>query len=228
MPHLNAMIFRKRATHSATQRVLAKIYNTLFSHYGPQHWWPARTRFEVIIGAILTQNTNWKNVEKAITNLKNEDLLRFEALQRIPRQKLARLIRPSGYFNIKTDRLRSFIEFLGLEYGGDLKKMFRERTERLRERLLAIHGIGPETADSILLYAAGRPVFVVDAYTRRVLNRHGLCEEESTYDQIQTLFMENLTPDVKMFNEYHALLVRTGKEHCKPKPDCSECPLKGY
>lgn len=212
---------------SAARRVLEKIYNTLYSHYGSQHWWPARTRFEVIIGAILTQNTNWKNVEKAIANLKSEDLLRFEALQKVPRGELARLIRPSGYYNIKTDRLRSFIEFLGLEYGGDLKKMFRERTERLRERLLSIHGIGPETADSILLYAAGRPVFVVDAYTRRVLSRHGLCEEESTYGQIQDLFMENLTPDVKMFNEYHALLVRTGKEHCKPKPDCSECPLKG-
>ncbi len=211
------------------RRLLVKIYDTLYSYYGPQHWWPARTRFEVVLGAILTQNTNWKNVEKAITNLKNENLLRFEALQQVPRQRLARLIRPSGYFNIKTDRIRSFIEFLGLEYGGDLKKMFRERTERLRESLLSIRGIGPETADSILLYAAGRPVFVVDAYTRRVLSRHELCEEESTYDQIQALFMENLTPpDVQMFNEYHALLVRTGKEHCKPKPDCSKCPLKGY
>ncbi|OIP64338.1 MAG: endonuclease [Nitrospirae bacterium CG_4_9_14_3_um_filter_53_35] len=209
------------------QRLL-RIYKILYAHYGPQHWWPADSRFEVIVGAILTQNTNWKNVEKAITNLKAEGILSPQALHKVSRQRLSRLIRSSGYFNIKTDRLKSFMDFMMSGYGGDLKAMFRGKTEILREKLLNIKGIGPETADSILLYAAGRPVFVVDAYTRRVLSRHGLCEDKASYHQIQSLFMENLAPDVRMFNEYHALLVSAGKRHCTSKPVCSGCPLQGY
>ncbi|MEK6776353.1 MAG: endonuclease III domain-containing protein [bacterium] len=207
---------------------LLKIYHTLHAHYGPQHWWPAKSRFEVIVGAILTQNTNWKNVEKAIANLKAEDLVSPDAIHRVSRKKLSRLIRPSGYFNIKADRLKSFTDFLMSEYGGSLKGMLREKTVTLREKLLSVKGIGPETADSILLYAAGMPVFVVDAYTRRILSRHGLCEDKASYNQIQSLFMENLKPDVRMFNEYHALLVCAGKTQCASTPACPGCPLQGY
>jgi len=207
---------------------LEKVYKTLYTHYGPQYWWPAKSRFEVILGAILTQNTNWKNVEKAITNLKEKNLLSSKALQKLPQKRLATLIRPSGYFNIKADRIKSFLHFFESVYGGDLQRMFREKTGTLRKKLMSVKGVGPETADSILLYAGCRPVFVVDAYTRRILSRHGLCENGCNYDQMQTLFMENLTADTRMFNEYHALLVRVGKEHCTPQPDCSECPLKGF
>lgn len=207
---------------------LEKVYKTLYTYYGPQYWWPAKSRFEVILGAILTQNTNWKNVEKAIANLKEKNLLSSKALQKLPPKRLATLIRPSGYFNIKADRIKSFLHFLESVYGGDLQRMFREKTGTLRKKLMSVKGVGPETADSILLYAGCRPVFVVDAYTRRILSRHGLCENGCDYDQMQTLFMENLTADTRMFNEYHALLVRVGKEHCTPQPDCSECPLQGF
>ncbi len=207
---------------------LEKVYKTLYAHYGPQSWWPAKSRFEVILGAILTQNTNWKNVEKAIANLKDKNLLSSKALQKVSQKRLATLIRPSGYFNIKADRIKSFLHFLESVYGGDLQRMFREKTGTLRKKLMSVKGVGPETADSILLYAGGRPVFVVDAYTRRILSRHGLCENGCDYDQMQTLFMENLTADTRMFNEYHALLVCVGKEYCIPQPDCSECPLQGF
>lgn len=206
---------------------LLNIYHALHTHYGPQHWWPAKSRFEVIVGAILTQNTNWKNVEKAIANLKTEDLVSPDAIHKVSRQRLSRLIRPSGYFNIKADRLKSFTDFLMSEYGGDLKAMLREKTGVLREKLLCVKGIGPETADSILLYAAGRPVFVVDAYTRRILSRHGLCEDKTSYNQIQSLFMENLEPDSRLYNEYHALLVCAGKTQCTTTPVCTGCPLQG-
>ncbi len=206
-------------------RHLNAIYENLFSAYGPQAWWPAKSRFEVIVGAILTQNTNWKNVERAITNLRKAGLLQYNKLRKVPTRKLAELIQPSGYFNIKAERLESFCRFLQKEYQGSLNKLFREPTEVLREKLLSVKGIGPETADSILLYAAQRPVFVVDAYTRRVLSRHGLCRETSSYEEIQSLFMENLDGDVQMFNEYHALFVQVGKLHCTPKPRCTECPL---
>ena len=207
---------------------LLGVYKALYDHYGPQHWWPADSRFEVIVGAILTQNTNWKNVEKAIANLKAEGLLSPEALHTVARQRLSRLIRPSGYFNIKADRLKSFMDFLVSEYGCDLKAMLREKRDILRKKLLNVKGVGPETADSILLYAAGKPVFVVDTYTRRVLSRHGLCEDKASYHQIQSLFMENLEPDVRMFNEYHALLVCIGKTQCTSTPVCQGCPLQGY
>jgi endonuclease-3 related protein len=204
---------------------LTDLYSTLRSHYGPQKWWPAQSPFEVILGAILTQNTNWKNVEKAIANLKRNRLLSIRALHGLSTKKLTVLIRPSGYFNIKADRIQCFLDFLFSEYRGSLAVLFREETERLRERLLKVKGIGPETADSILLYAAGRPVFVVDAYTRRVFSRHGLCQEGVSYDQLQALFMNHLEADAPMFNEYHALIVCVGKEFCTPTPRCEACPL---
>ena len=210
--------------HKLTLRLMS-LYNKLYSYYGPQNWWPARNRFEVILGAILTQNTNWKNVEKAIANLRKNKLLSVQSLRKVSRNTLAVQIKPSGYFNIKADRIKCFLDFLVCEYGGSLTKFFREETETLRKKLLTVKGIGPETADSILLYSAKRPVFVVDAYTRRVFSRHGFCHNGATYDELQTLFSNNLKADVQMFNEYHALLVRVGKDYCGPKPKCSDCPL---
>jgi len=206
---------------------LHDIYHRLFSAYGPQHWWPAESRFEVILGAILTQNTNWKNVEQAIANLREAGLLKYKNLREASPGGIAELIRPSGYFNIKTKRLLSFCRFLQEEHHGSLTKIFQMQTEELRKQLLSVKGIGPETADSILLYAAERPVFVVDAYTHRILHRHGLCGETSSYEEIQALFMDHLEEDVRMFNEYHALLVRVGKLHCTPTPRCTGCPLDG-
>jgi endonuclease III related protein len=204
---------------------LRRYYRRLLNAYGPQDWWPAESRFEVIIGAILTQNTAWKNVERAIVNLKREDLASPEALRHVSVRRLAAVIRPSGYFNIKADRLKSFVRFLMDQYGGDLNRMFEEPTDVLRRRLLEVKGIGPETADSILLYAGGHPVFVIDAYTRRVLSRHRLVSPRTTYDGLQGFMMSHLYPDGKVFNEYHALLVKVGKEHCRSIPSCSDCPL---
>ncbi len=208
-------------------KVLLEIYSKLFKAFGPQHWWPGDTPFEIAVGAILTQNTNWGNVEKAITNLKKEKRLNPKALQDISHKKLASLIRPAGYFNIKADRLKHFITFLLDRYKGSMKKMKAEETLPLRERLLSVKGIGPETADSILLYALGKPVFVIDAYTKRILSRHKLVSERSTYHELQGIFHENLPHDVKLFNEYHALFVMLGKDYCKPKPRCEGCPLQG-
>lgn len=205
---------------------LLKIYTNLFSFFGPQHWWPGDTPFEVTVGAILTQNTNWSNVEKAIGNLKRERVLNAKALHALPAEKLASLIRPAGYFNIKAKRLKSFLDFLMQHYGGSIKKMKKKNTRALRQELLHVNGIGPETADSILLYALGKPVFVIDAYTKRVLARHGIMDYDDTYDEYQTLFHRALDQDVQLFNEYHALFVMVGKDYCKPEPKCEECPLK--
>ena len=206
--------------------LLQQIHRRLFKAFGPQHWWPAETRFEVIVGAILTQNTNWGNVEKAINNLKKKRLLSPRCLRDVSQQTLASLIRPAGYFNIKTKRLKNFIHFFFKEYQGDLKKMAQEETAQLRRKLLSINGIGPETADSILLYALDKPVFVVDAYTKRVLYRHNLVDSRADYSAVQELFMKHLKADVKLFNEYHALLVRLGKDYCRTKPLCERCVLK--
>jgi endonuclease-3 related protein len=206
---------------------LIKIYQKLYSSIGPRHWWPGDSPFEVIIGAILTQNTSWKNVEIAIRALKEKNLLDPLKLYRVGDRLLANTIKSSGFFNIKAKRIKTFMRFLFENYQGSLKKMFSENLTPLREKLLKINGIGPETADSILLYAGGKPIFVVDAYTKRILARHNLISKTASYSEIQELFMENLKKDAGMFNEYHALLVYTGKYFCKKTPNCEDCPMKG-
>jgi len=203
------------------------IYQKLYASFGAQHWWPAKTPFEVMVGAILTQNTNWSNVEKALTQLKQHKVLAPKKIYRLSTSRLARFIKSSGYYNIKARRLKEFLKFYFNNYDGNPKKMAQIPAGRLRSQLLSINGIGPETADSILLYALQKPLFVIDAYTRRIMARHRFIEEESSYQDVQNLFMQNLKNDVKLFNEYHALLVRLGKEFClKRKPLCERCPLK--
>lgn len=205
---------------------LINIYQKLYRSFGRQYWWPGETPFEIAVGAILTQNTNWGNVEKAINNLKKQDALSARAINEMPVKKLSELIRPAGYFNIKAKRLRSFINFLINDYNGSMKRMKNNDAHSLRGKLLNINGIGPETADSILLYALEKPIFVIDAYTRRVLSRHGVMEHDRPYDKFQELFHSSLKKDVILFNEYHALFVRAGKTFCKrKKPLCDECPL---
>lgn len=204
------------------------MYARLYKAFGPQHWWPGETPFEIAVGAILTQNTNWGNVEKAIRNVKSRKALSARTLHRMENRKLASLIRPAGYFNIKTKRLKAFLSFLINDYSGSMENMRGNGTPALRERLLAVHGIGPETADSILLYALGKPVFVIDAYTRRVLLRHGFVDEKTSYSGMQRLFQDALQEDVQLFNEYHALLVKLGKDHCRPRPKCDTCPLRSF
>ena len=206
---------------------LMNIYRILYQAYGPRNWWPGETPFEVMVGAILTQNTSWRNVEKAIQKLKGKGVLNPEGIHRLKKSQLAPLIKSSGYFRIKADRLKSFVNFLFEEYDGDLKKMGRERLIELREKLLGVKGIGPETADSILLYGLKKPIFVIDAYTRRILSRHGMITEKASYKEVQRLFMDHLPLDEKLFNEYHALLVHLGKAVCKKIPECETCPLKG-
>jgi endonuclease-3 related protein len=205
---------------------LREIYQLLLKAYGPQNWWPAESPLEVMIGAILTQNTNWQGVEKAIANLKKNDLLSLDKLHNISIEELAESIKPAGYFNLKTRRLKNLIGMVAEAHGGDLGAMGQIETAQFRQELLAVNGVGPETADSILLYAFHRPIFVVDTYTYRVTSRHGLIEEEVNYQALQDLFMEHLPLDVDMFNEYHALLVRVGKLHCKRKARCEGCPLE--
>lgn len=208
---------------------LLDLYTNLYDHFGPQNWWPGDTPFEVMIGAVLTQNTNWNNVSRAIDNLKAYDLLSFTAIEALPLEVLAEHIRPSGYFNQKAIRLKNLLKLIRDTTDGDLESFFAEETTSLRRQLLSVKGIGPETADSILLYAAEKPVFVVDAYTFRILNRHDLVEECIDYHALQEQFMEALPEDVELFNEYHALLVKLGKEFCKKsKPLCSICPLEGF
>lgn len=205
---------------------ILRIYNLLYAFFGPQHWWPGETPFEVMVGAVLTQNTNWTNVTAALENLKQDNLLDLDTLTALPVQLLAEKIRPAGYFNLKAKRLKNLLTQVR-NHGGNLEKFFAADRETLRERLLEVKGIGPETADSILLYAAGQPSFVVDAYTHRVLYRHHLIPEEIGYHDIQELFTSSLPEDSSLFNEYHALLVRLGKEYCKKStPRCSGCPLE--
>ncbi|TRZ49011.1 endonuclease III domain-containing protein [bacterium] len=209
------------------KRALKGIYKKLYSHFGPQAWWPGDSPFEVMVGAILTQNTSWANVEKAIKNLKNNKLLTPDKLYRLHPKKLALLIRPAGYYNIKAKRLKNFLEFFINHYRGSVKKISQKTSKVLRQQLLCVNGIGPETADSILLYALNKPVFVVDAYTKRIFLRHKLIKDSGSYAQVQDLFMRNLKPSAKLFNEYHALLVKLGKDFClKNKPKCNICPLK--
>lgn len=210
-----------------SQRLL-RIFRLLIERYGPQGWWPADSKLECIIGAILAQNTSWKNVEKAIENLKRGGLLSLEALSRASIEEISTLIKPSGYYNQKAIKIKNFINFLEDAYNGDLERMLGEETWSLREKLLGLKGIGPETADSILLYASGKPIFVVDAYTIRILGRHGIIEKDSSYQRVQETLMEALPEDSELFSEFHALLVRLAKDHCrKGEAICMGCPLEG-
>lgn len=205
---------------------LEAVYDKLYSCFGPQHWWPADSAFEVMLGAILTQNTNWSNAEKAIINLKKHVVLTPQKLRKLPLKQIALLIKPAGYYNIKAGRIKEFVNFLFANYRGKLENMAGMDTSVLRSRLLEVKGIGPETADSMLLYALGKPVFVVDAYTKRILFRHRFIEEDADYARTQDLFMRHLKPDAKLFNEYHALLVKLAKDFClKNKPRCEICPI---
>ncbi|MGC2423606.1 MAG: deoxyribonuclease V [Nitrospirota bacterium] len=217
---------RPKAVERPGRDDVIDIFNILLKHFGPQHWWPGETPFEVMVGAILTQNTNWTNVEKAIGNLKRAGALAPETIDAMPAAKLAELIKPSGYFNIKSKRLKSFISYFMEKYGGSIKKMKKREPSELREELLSVPGIGQETADSIMLYALDMPVFVVDAYTKRIFSRHGFFSPDSDYIEVQKLFMDCLPKDVKLYNEYHALIVRLAKERCAKKAgECEICIL---
>jgi endonuclease III related protein len=205
---------------------LMQIYQRLFDAFGPQHWWPGDGRFEMIVGAILVQNTSWENVKKALDNLRDVDLLDPKALYAVRLEELEELIRPAGYFRVKAKRLRSMVQFLVERYDGSLGAMFGADLGTLREQLLSVHGVGPETADSILLYAGGLPIFVVDRYTHRIFARHGWIGFDADYFAIQDYFQSGLPDDAPLFNEYHALLVHLGKHFChKSNPNCAECPL---
>ena len=206
-------------------QALLEIYHRLLSCYGPQHWWPAEEPFEIIVGAILTQSAAWGNVEKAIANLKSAKVLSPNGLGKLPLDKLATLVYPCGYYNAKALKLKSFAHWLEKYYDDDLNKLFSADIDYLRQQLLSIHGIGEETADSIILYAADKPTFVIDAYTRRIVKRIGLAPDSNNYSTFQTLFMHHLPDDAKLFNEYHALLVRLGKNICRSKPLCRQCCL---
>ena len=207
---------------------LLDIYKLLHKKFGPRDWWPGETKLEIIIGAILTQNTAWRNVEKAIQNLKKSDLLKIKKLSRVSEKRLSGLIKPSGYYNVKARRIKNFLDFLNTSYEGSINRMFREKTEKLRKKLLDVKGIGPETADSILLYAGEKPVFVVDAYTKRIFSRHRYIHDGADYSEVQELFIKSLPKDTALFNEYHALIVELGKNLCKSnKPLCNVCPIEG-
>ncbi len=209
-----------------TDAALLKIYGLLFRRYGPQLWWPGDSAFEVMVGAILTQSAAWQNVEKAIVSLKTAGAMSPEALRQIPAPELAQLIHPTGYYNAKAVKLQALVRWLRASCEDNLNALFAMETDSLRRQLLDVHGIGPETADSILLYAGNKPVFVIDAYTRRIFVRLGIKPENDTYADWQTFFMNTLPPEVELFNEYHALLVRHGKEACRKQPACDNCCLR--
>jgi endonuclease III related protein len=206
---------------------LMTIYNRLYAHLGPSHWWPGETPLEIMVGAILTQNTAWSNVKRAIGRLKEEGALNASRLKQMDEALLSEWIRPAGYYRIKARRLKNFLDFFFREFGGKVGRMKSQSLEVLRSQLLEVRGIGPETADSILLYALGMPTFVVDAYTHRIFFRHQLIEEDISYEDLRSFFMDHLPLDPGLYNEYHALLVRLGKDYCKKKnPRCEECPMK--
>ncbi len=210
------------------QETLNAFYKALMTHYGPQHWWPGETPLEIMVGAVLTQNTNWKNVEKAIYNLKAARRLDADVIYRMPMEQLAEYIRPAGYFTVKAKRLKNLMHWLCTHYEGTPESLQPLSVNRLREELLQINGVGRETADSIILYALGKPTFVVDTYTYRILVRHGCLYPEADYDEIKDYFESHLPQDAKLFNEFHALLVQVGKNHCKPRPQCAHCPLETF
>lgn len=225
MPRPRVRRSRTPATRSVA-RELGRAYEILRAGNGHLGWWPGRTRIEIIVGAILTQNTAWTNVETAIGRLRRQQLLSVPGLRRATTEQLEEAIRPSGYFRQKARKLRTFLDLLDGSYGGSLVRMSRAATEKLRSDLLATWGIGPETADSILLYAFGRPVFVVDAYTERVAVRHGWIRRPVTYARLQEIFARHLPTDVELYNDYHAQLVWVGKHYCRPRPRCADCPLR--
>ncbi|MEM7317139.1 MAG: endonuclease III domain-containing protein [Planctomycetota bacterium] len=205
--------------------VLYDAYDRLLKAFGHQHWWPGDSAFEIAVGAILTQNTNWKNVEKALENLRESDALSVSAIDNLAQEELEELIRPAGYFRLKTKRLKNFVSLIMNEFDGDFDLFLGLDKESLREKLLGVNGIGPETADSIVLYAAEKPIFVIDAYTSRVLKRHGWIDYDADYFAMQEYFHSSLETNVELFNEYHALIVQVGKQFCGKKPKCDECPL---
>jgi endonuclease-3 related protein len=210
------------------KKTLMAMHRTMLKHFGPLHWWPGKTQFEMIVGAILTQNTAWKNVVKALENIKAANALSPRALHEMPPARLAQMIRPSGYFNIKAKRLKSFLSFLHDNYSGSLKEMFHEKPETLRKELLDVNGVGPETGDSILLYAGRIPTFVVDAYTKRIFSRHGLLTGKEKYQEVKEFFEKNLPCDTQLYNEYHAQIVNIGKLFCRRIARCEICPLNKY
>jgi endonuclease-3 related protein len=207
--------------------LLREIFGSLDAYFGDLHWWPGETPFEVIVGAILTQNTAWVNVEKAIRCLKDRRLMDPRSMSLIPERELASIIRPAGYFNVKAARLKAFLKLLHEDYGNCLDRMFAVETEPLRKALLAVKGIGPETADSILLYAGGKLTFVVDAYTRRILSRHNMISSTADYSSVRKLFIASLPREVPIYRQFHALIVETGKNFCRKTPTCWDCPLGG-
>jgi len=204
----------------------AQVYRKLFEHYGPQNWWPAQTPFEVAVGAVLVQNTAWRNVERAIENLRSANALSPRAIAAFDSSTLEDLVRPAGYFRLKAKRLRNLIDFFLAEYDGSFQRMQGVKTQALRSQLLNVNGVGPETADSILNYALGKPALVVDAYTLRIWARHGWSRYNADYHQLQSQLLAELPRDAALFNELHALIVRTGHEHCRRTPKCDGCPLK--
>lgn len=208
------------------QHKLTQMYQILFEHFGHRRWWPGNSPFEVCVGAILTQNTSWKNVEKAITNLKNAGSLNVSILHEMCMDELAILIKPAGYYNIKAKRLKNFITHLVERHQGSLDNMFQADVDELRTELLSINGIGKETADCMILYAANKPIFVIDAYTKRVLERHGIVGQDADYDSMQMIFHRNLKEDVALFNDFHAQFVAVGSRHCRRTPKCVGCPLE--
>ncbi|MFC1884570.1 endonuclease III domain-containing protein [Thermodesulfobacteriota bacterium] len=217
-----------RSVSTPTGGLLMEMFERLQLYFGSLNWWPADTELEVMVGAVLTQNTNWNNVKKAIDNLKKRKILSLDGLLSVSMEDLAREIRPAGYYNIKSARLKNLVNYLGENFQGDLSLVSNKGTETLREELLSVKGIGPETADSILLYAFGRPVFVVDAYTHRILNRHCIFEEETSYHELQDFFQSHLPEEVPLYNEFHALIVMAGKNFCRKTPICDKCPLENW
>lgn len=207
---------------------LITAYNELFRRFGHQSWWPGDSPIEIMVGAVLTQNTSWTNVEKAILNIKKAGKLSFAGLKRIPQKKLAALIYPAGYFNVKAKRLKNLISFIDQEFGGSIKKMSRMPDEKLRRRLLEVSGIGPETADSIMLYALNKKTFVIDAYTKRVFSRHGLLPLGNDYEAWQKLFMNSLPASLSLYNDFHAQIVQVAKTFCRSTAKCNDCPLESF
>lgn len=216
----------QRGVNLTREQILLSIYETLLESLGPSRWWPAQTPFEVCIGAILTQNTNWSNVEKALNRLKARHLLEPRQIAGLSVDELGDIIRPAGYFRVKARRILNFLDYLGQKAGWDLEVLKNEALDKLRAELVTVKGIGPETADSMLLYAFEKPSFVVDAYTERICNRHGLTPEGIAYEELRSFFMDVLPLDIQLLNEYHALLVRVGKNWClKKEGRCAACPL---